>query len=584
MVYNMPVKFFPEKPIELLEKYIIKDDGNPLFGEIEVYRKLFSDLSDSQEEWSIWHDLKLPVHSDVFNDYHKASAQLDFLVLSNEGVIVLEVKGGYVSLRENTFYYGKNFETKMKQDPFRQAEGYKFTLKNKILNNIGKCLFCYAVIFPHVDYAFETTIFDKNILWTMKSAKSYSNSMEKFINSVFEYNRNQHKRYNRTYSKLSKNEIYAIKKVLSPIVKDKNKYNTINTLEWLQISNLEILEGLFKNKRIMIEGPPGSGKTTIAKAYIDQQIGKKGIYICWNNLLMYYMHNILSDRKNNDEIEVTTLIGFLKGLDSDYSINDVLKKTEEQFYDYVKKIIEKLEENEQLPVYDYIVIDEGQDVFDRGIDLIIDKMCGHSKKGLNNGSALVLYDIDQGYRATGRNVIGIADLLNEYFSHFKLNEVKRSAQNLDIKTLSQNIFNNPHFIIDSINNNLYPAITITRHANLEKVKNYIVNNILIQLRNEQSSLRGEQCIVLIESTLLKKSYKDEPGMSYWLTIKDVEELNKNNVSDKSNKLRYTSILKYKGLEKENVFMVVTIPNEKNKYELFVGITRAINNLEIMVVE
>ena len=36
----MPVKFYPEKPIELLEKFIVKEDGTPLQGEVDVYQKL----------------------------------------------------------------------------------------------------------------------------------------------------------------------------------------------------------------------------------------------------------------------------------------------------------------------------------------------------------------------------------------------------------------------------------------------------------------------------------------------------------------------------------------------------------------
>ena len=67
-------------------------------------------------------------------------------------------------------------------------------------------------------------------------------------------------------------------------------------------------------------------------------------------------------------------------------------------------------------------------------------------------------------------------------------------------------------------------------------------------------------------------------------IKDIEELNEHNISDTSNKLRYSSILKFKGLEKKNIFVVITKPSELNKYEMFVGITRAILNLEIIIVE
>jgi hypothetical protein len=49
-------------------------------------------------------------------------------------------------------------------------------------------------------------------------------------------------------------------------------------------------------------------------------------------------------------------------------------------------------------------------------------------------------------------------------------------------------------------------------------------------------------------------------------------------------LKYSSILKFKGLEKKNVFLVISKPSELNKYEMYVGITRAILNLEINIVE
>ncbi len=77
----MPVRFFPQKPLELLEKFIQKEDGTPLQGEIDVYHKLFTDLSTSEYDWLIWHDFHLPFHSENFNPQKKASSQIDFIIL-----------------------------------------------------------------------------------------------------------------------------------------------------------------------------------------------------------------------------------------------------------------------------------------------------------------------------------------------------------------------------------------------------------------------------------------------------------------------------------------------------------------------
>ena len=69
-----------------------------------------------------------------------------------------------------------------------------------------------------------------------------------------------------------------------------------------------------------------------------------------------------------------------------------------------------------------------------------------------------------------------------------------------------------------------------------------------------------------------------------LIVKDIEEYDKSNIGDTTNKLRFSSILRFKGLEKKNVYLIIQKPSELTKYELFVGITRAILNLEIIIVK
>lgn len=580
----MPVRFYPNNPLDALETIIVKEDGSPLRGEIDIYRQLWNDLNKSSLDWDVWHDLKLPEHSDNFNYYKKTSSQIDFLILCKYGILVLEVKGGPISTKDNTFFYGKNFETPIKQNPFKQAEGYKYTIKDNILNNLKGCFFCEAIAFPHVDYPFESKLIDNKLLWSSFLAKDYEGSIEKFLLNVFKYTKGKHQKHFRNYSEVTPKEYIAIKKILSPIIGDRNQLNTINTLEWLRIQNIEILDGLYKNPRIMIEGPPGSGKTTIAKAFIDKQHNKNGIYLCWNNLLMHYTKSLLNERQLSSKIEVTTFFRFFQKLNPSLDFKELSSLTEDQFYDLVKNTIQRLEADEKLKSYDFIVIDEAQDLLDRGLDLFINKFSGFNGQGLINGNSLVLYDIDQSYSISGRSVAEIADLLTKYYSHFKINEVKRSAQNPDIRRLSAEILENPE-ILDIVDFEIqFPNIPVKRHKNLQDVKSYIVKSILTPIRETDSSLKGQDCIVLIESTFLRDEYKGQEDLRELLIIKDVEKLSESNVGDTANKLRYSSILKFKGLEKKNVFLVVSKPSEFNKYEIFVGITRGILNVEINIVE
>src|SRR5699024_8221105 len=125
---------------------------------------------------------------------------------------------------------------------------------------------------------------------------------------------------------------------------------------------------------------------------------------------------------------------------------------------------------DEIKPYDFIVIDEAQDLFDRGLDLFINSFSGSRNEGLNNGNSLILYDIDQSYSNSGRDVSTLADLLSDYYAHFKLNENLRSAQNPEIRELSEKVLDNPTIIQKSNFSYLYPTIKINRYNNLVDLK------------------------------------------------------------------------------------------------------------------
>jgi hypothetical protein len=580
----MPVSFYPYRPIDLLEQYIVKEDGSPLHGEIDIYRKLFADLEKSDQEWHIWHDLHLPFHAQGLNPYHKTGAQIDFLILCQEGIMVLEVKGGPISLKDNTFYYGNHYEQPIWQDPFTQAEGYKYTIKDHILNTGSHYLICHAVAFPHCYLTFNARVIEAEVLWTQGIAPQHDHSMETFLLSVFRYNRDKHARYRRHFPRLDPQEVQEVKRILSPIARDVNRYYNPNTSEWLNVNNLDILDSLTRNDRIMIEGCPGTGKTTLAKAFIDGQLTKRGLYLCWNNLLMHQVRHELGLRGILETCTVTTFSRFLLQLDPSLAPQQLLELDEAGFYELLKKIIHDLKVQGQLPQYDYLVLDEGQDILDRGADILINELLDKNGNGLNQGKALLLYDIDQSYALERREVKEIADLISVYFAHFRLHEIRRCAQCPDIKEIAVKAVKDPGSLSSQLfSDACYERIKVSYFNSLEGIKDHLVQHILRSIRDKYSSLKGSNCILLIEAALLRPSYQGEPGMSFYLELPDVEELTEHNIADQSNKLRYTSILKYKGLEKDNVILIISDPGYQNKYELYIGITRAISHLEILII-
>jgi energy-coupling factor transporter ATP-binding protein EcfA2 len=583
----MPVCFHPSNPLDALESIIQNSEGKPLYGEIEVYQKLANDLANSDRVWDVWHDLRLPEHSDSYNHYHKTNGQIDFLILCKHGILVLEVKGGAIAIRDNRFYYDGAEPKAMKQDPFKQAEGYKHTLKDVILSNFKRFLFCDAVAFPHVKIPIDSILFDGNLLWTgYKSDNEYSGSIEIFLLKVFDHWKRKHEKVGRRYDDMNEKEYLAIKKLLSPVIRDRNRQPYIDTLQWLGIKNIEILEGLKKNQRVMIQGPPGCGKTTLAKAFIDMQGNKKGIYLCWNRLLMRQMESVLKSRFDSDRIEVDTYSGFFLKQNPQISPENMTFFREDDFRELVQCTIGMQKQTGTLTPFDYVVIDEAQDLFDRGLDIFIENYSGFNGKGLTNGISLVLYDIDQSYMATGRDVTGMADLLSDYYSHFMMSDVKRSAQNPGIRSVSIDVLDNPETLSDKVNqldDEKKGLIKLVRHKNLTEFKNHILRNLLTPIRERDNSMLGKDCILLVESSILNNRTGGLGDIRELLTIRDVEELDENNVTDQLNVLRYTSILKFKGLERKHVYLVVKEPSHKNRYELYVGITRAIFSVDINII-
>ena len=157
-----------------------------------------------------------------------------------------------------------------------------------------------------------------------------------------------------------------------------------------------------------------------------------------------------------------------------------------------------------------------------------------------------------------------------------MNQSHRSVNNPNIRKLATLVLEDINKLNTDATREVYTDM-IKGFKSFKQAKNQMVKDFLNPIRDQNSSLRGKDCVLLIESSFFKEEYLEG------LHINDCEKITENNVMDTSNILRFISPIKFKGLEKNNVALIVKKPTSFNQYEIYLGITRAKNNLKIYIV-
>lgn len=549
----MPVHFIDNYPRHDLASCICKVDKSPLHGEIWVYQELnrFNEQELLKDEnWYVKHNYNLSSHP--FSEY-KVEGQIDFLILSKYGLLIVEVKGGAIEVDSNDVFYSCDGKDRTKryeaQNPFNQVKEYVHSLRALV----DSSPFVYrAVIFPHesnfllkgpqlsaYDYLFfskadldkKDTEHAKTLLFYEFLVRLAKNSRRKIIEQL-----QQHLLKDRIESRaweqfplLNKREIGRLRTELFPIQTtygfDPEKIRNEIILE----ENYEILKGLRRNRKVMVEGGPGTGKTVLATKFLAENLIKqhKGIYLCANQLLRAKMRHLICEEYQLDP----NLISFRI---------------------YHPDIIRTISKE---PV-DFLIIDEAQEFFDKGLDQLIDRI-----EAAEQPKCLILYDPEQAIIRNFKDIDWYADfLLDGRFVHYLFDTTWRCTQNKRISDMAMLLQNRQYKkLLDDHAQLCLPATNLV--ARLTVLKDLI----------DEAQQDPSKYIILVGNQLLGEFSK--LVQDYF--ARDIEELTENNINVKNLKVRYTTPIKFRGLESEHVLLISTGFDERSRTENYIGVTRAI---------
>ena len=556
----MPVHFIDNYPRNDLGAQICRPDKSPLFGEIWLYQELakFNDNDFLKEEnWYVKHNYNLSTHP--FSE-GKVEGQVDFLIVSKYGLLIIEIKGGGIEVDEDDVYYSydkKNIERRYEaQNPFTQVKEYVHSLKSLLDTNP----FIYrAVIFPHegnfylqgpqlsgYSYLFfskkdlekKDTDFGKNKLlfdFLIGLAKSSRKTIiEQLHNNIPK--EKLEARIWQQFPQLDKRSIERLKSELFPVQTtygfDPDRVRNEIILE----ENYEILKGLRKNRKVMVQGGPGTGKTVLATKFLAENLIKqhRGIYYCANKLLRAKMEYMICVEYKLDP----NLIDFRI-----YHPDTILPSKDKNV--------------------DFIIIDEAQEFFDKGLDGLID----HLESAMHSPKFLILYDPEQAIIQDFKDIDWYADfLLESTFVHYLFDTTWRCTQNKEISVLAQLLQNGQYKKIIKDHQALFQVSELT--AKLRSIKELIT----------KADKDIFKYIILVDSHLIS-DFRD--------IVKDyfeqeIEELHDHNINVRNQKLRFTTPIMFRGLEAENVVLVTSGFNAQTRIQSYIAITRAIYTFQSII--
>ena len=239
-----------------------------------VYEKLKA--SNPGEKYCAFHSLLISDHVD-----RKIMGESDFVILTPAGLLIIEVKGGIISV-EDRVWFTKNRKgavSRLKESPFKQASGNMFSHKEELERaslpfEYKRHLLGFGVIFPNCKFQAAGSDIIPEILLDSETGNRNVDSMGHFINRLEGYWSTKlavpwNERGPQEFSKTEFNKLLHWLKPRHHGVKSlrAEKATVEQSLISLADDQMYFLQSAREKMRIMCSGGAGTGKTVVGLEY-----------------------------------------------------------------------------------------------------------------------------------------------------------------------------------------------------------------------------------------------------------------------------------------------------------------------------
>lgn len=335
-------------------------------GEREIFHRLQED--PSTRDWIVLHSLDIAEH------HKQIAGEIDFVVIIPRlGVLCLEVKAHHQIKRLNGLWYFGNKTKGEVRGPFKQASDAKYSLRSKLIkrnSNLSNIVFWSAVIFPYLEFKVAP---ESSVEWhdweVIDSLKFRRNSIGHILESVLVNARKylitsqNAPWFNAANIEPSEQQCKTIMEELRPNFEffESPKQSIARQNEDIRYFTKEqcrALDTMERNKRVVFQGPAGTGKTLLAieAARRSTQRGKKVLLLCYNRLLCDWL---TEQTESYSGTTTKTLHQYMIEL-TGYNSSDEPNFWQELLPE--KAVEHLLQATETVSPFDEIIIDESQDL------------------------------------------------------------------------------------------------------------------------------------------------------------------------------------------------------------------------------